>query len=95
MLATSGAMPHGDAWAFEVKWDGVRAIAHVGERAGAVRLVGRSGRDTTARYPELHALAVALDDRPMVLDGEIVACDARGVPSFERRPCKPASRSST
>jgi bifunctional non-homologous end joining protein LigD len=82
MLATPGVMPSGDAWAFEVKWDGVRALAVV-ER-GHARLVGRNGRDITARYPEVTAIAGALDGRDAVLDGEIVACDDGGLPSFER-----------
>jgi bifunctional non-homologous end joining protein LigD len=82
MMATTGEMPRGDAWAFEVKWDGVRALTLVA--GGHVRITARSGNDITARYPELHALAGALDGRDAVLDGEIVACDANGVPSFER-----------
>jgi bifunctional non-homologous end joining protein LigD len=82
MLAIAGAMPSGDAWAFEVKWDGVRALAAVA--GGRVDVVGRSGRDVTARYPELQGLASALEGRDAVLDGEIVACDDAGIPSFER-----------
>jgi bifunctional non-homologous end joining protein LigD len=82
MLATPGVMPRGDAWAFEVKWDGVRALAFVTN--GAVRLGARSGRDITRRYPELQGLADALAGRDAVLDGEIVACDDAGLPSFER-----------
>jgi bifunctional non-homologous end joining protein LigD len=82
MLATPGVMPHGDAWAFEVKWDGVRALAFV--TGDGVRLVARSGRDITRRYPELQGLAGALAGRDAVLDGEIVACDDAGLPSFER-----------
>jgi bifunctional non-homologous end joining protein LigD len=82
MLATAGVMPSGDAWAFEVKWDGVRALAAVA--GGRVDVVGRSGRDVTARYPELQGLANALHGRDAVLDGEIVACDEKGIPSFER-----------
>ncbi|OLT53974.1 non-homologous end-joining DNA ligase [Cellulosimicrobium sp. CUA-896] len=73
-----------DAWAFEMKWDGFRALAEVS--AGAVRLVSRSGKDMTVTYPELQALAeqVPADTLPLVLDGEIVALDARGRPSFRR-----------
>jgi bifunctional non-homologous end joining protein LigD len=82
MLATPGAAPRGDAWAFEVKWDGVRALAHAGP--GGVRLVARSGRDITTRYPELQGLGAALEGREALLDGEIVACDEGGHPSFER-----------
>jgi bifunctional non-homologous end joining protein LigD len=76
-------MPRGDAWAFEVKWDGVRAITFVGAD-GSVRALSRTGRDITARYPELQGLGAALGGRAAVLDGEIVACDDAGIPSFER-----------
>ncbi|WP_265522102.1 ATP-dependent DNA ligase [Oerskovia flava] len=73
-----------DEWAFEMKWDGFRAIAEVA--GGRVRLLSRSGNDMTATYPELQALAgtVADGSEPVVLDGEIVALDARGRPSFRR-----------
>ena len=71
-----------DAWAFEMKWDGVRVVASCDGRA--VRLVGRSGADMTATYPEVvEALAdLELDDT--VVDGEVVALDASGAPSFAR-----------
>jgi bifunctional non-homologous end joining protein LigD len=82
MLATPGVMPRGDAWAFEVKWDGVRAITFV--TRGSVRVVSRTGREITARYPELQGLASALAGREAALDGEIVAFDSTGRPSFER-----------
>jgi bifunctional non-homologous end joining protein LigD len=98
MLATSatprelrGLDP--DAWAFEMKWDGFRTLATVavptdGPADGApeVRLTSRAGLDMTATYPELQALAgmVDPDDLPAVLDGEIVALDARGRPQFRR-----------
>ncbi len=79
MLATpapSGVLPRGAGWAFEVKWDGVRALADV--RDGTVRLWSRAEREITPAYPELAGLA-ALDD--VLLDGEVVALD-QGVPSF-------------
>ncbi|SDQ14219.1 bifunctional non-homologous end joining protein LigD [Microbacterium sp. cf332] len=66
----------------EFKWDGVRAIAHWdGER---MRLHARSGTDITARYPELTApdAELGLGLTPLVLDGEIVALDGNGRPSF-------------
>jgi DNA ligase D len=67
---------------FEVKWDGVRSPSDVGE--GTVRVIGRSGRDETSRYPELGALGRALPGHRAVVDGEIVVIDADGRPSFER-----------
>src|SRR5690348_12115081 len=82
MLATAGTMPTGGTWAFEVKWDGVRALTFV--RHGQIRIVGRNGREITTRYPELHGLVDALGGRSAVLDGEIIACDDDGMPSFER-----------
>ena len=70
-----------DVWA-ELKWDGVRAIGvWDGQR---LRLYARSGTDVTARYPELTGLDAGLGPDPAVVDGEIVALDARGRPSFTR-----------
>jgi len=83
MLARSGPLPPDDAsYGYEVKWDGVRAIASVA--AGGVGLRARSGTDIAARYPEVAPLAQQLGGRGAILDGEIVALDARGRPSFER-----------
>ncbi len=83
MLATAGSLPAGqDAYAFELKWDGVRAIAHWD--GSDLRLQARSLRDITPTYPELGALGPDLGPQPAVLDGEIVAFDDQGVPSFER-----------
>src|SRR5215469_8825770 len=78
MLATPGPLPSGPGWAYEFKWDGVRALATI-ER-GRLRLHARSGAEITAAYPELAALAGVLDHA--VLDGEIVVLDAAGRPSF-------------
>ncbi|WP_369045483.1 ATP-dependent DNA ligase [Sinomonas sp. P10A9] len=73
---TEGLVRDGD-WAFEMKWDGIRAI--VDARAEPLRLLSRNGIDQTATYPELAGLA---ELGPAVLDGEIVAQDARGRPDF-------------
>jgi len=70
-----------ERFAFEVKWDGVRAIAYLSP--GRLRLSSRTGRDVTATYPELRGLVAALGMREAVLDGEIVAFGADGRPSFE------------
>lgn len=78
MLAAAGEPPEETAgWAFEFKWDGVRAVVATG--AGGLQAWGRSARDVTASYPELRALA---GQRRMVLDGEIVAMGPNGRPSF-------------
>lgn len=83
MLARPGRLPKDDEhWAFEVKWDGVRAIAHW--RGGRLRLESRNLNDISSRYPELQALGEQIGKRETVLDGEIVALDERGVSSFER-----------
>lgn len=82
MLAASGPMPVGAeeaGWAWEFKWDGVRAVTYV--RLGGVVLRSRNDRDITVSYPELHALGAALPT-PAVLDGELVAFDEAGRPSF-------------
>jgi bifunctional non-homologous end joining protein LigD len=80
MLATAGSPPKGSAWAFEFKWDGVRAVTAVaGER---VRATSRRGNEVTAGYPELQDLTELLDGRRVLLDGEIVALDEAGRPDF-------------
>lgn len=83
MLAKAGSLPAADPgrWAFELKWDGVRALAHL-DGAGIV-IRSRRGTDVTARYPELAGLGEALGARAAVFDGEIVARDAEGRPSFQ------------
>jgi bifunctional non-homologous end joining protein LigD len=82
MLARTGELPGDDErWAYEIKWDGVRAIAYA--EGGRIRLTARSGRDITPRYPELRELGRALAGREAVLDGEVVAFDD-GRPSFQK-----------
>src|SRR5215218_365401 len=83
MLARTGDLPKDDhKWAYEIKWDGVRGIAYAD--GGRLRLEARSGRDITPRYPELRELGRALAGRQAVLDGEVVAFDADGRPSFQK-----------
>ena len=80
MLATVGPLPADDAaFAYEIKWDGVRALASLSE--GRVHLESRRLVDITPRYPELWPLAEAVG-RPALLDGEVVAFDEAGRPSF-------------
>ncbi|MHB8512849.1 MAG: non-homologous end-joining DNA ligase [Actinomycetota bacterium] len=71
-----------DGWTFEPKMDGIRTIANV-ETSGT-KLISRTGRDQTAIYPELNNLAMWTNAVQAVLDGEIVAADESGRPSFER-----------
>lgn len=91
MLATSGPLPRaGEAadWAYEMKWDGMRAVAEA--TPGGWRIASRSGRDVTSSFPELAGphglgdLGTRLGGRRVVLDGEIVATDVDGRPSFAR-----------
>jgi bifunctional non-homologous end joining protein LigD len=72
MLASPGSPPVRDlaAWSVEMKWDGVRALAHI--EAGRLRLVSRTGKDITATYPEVSALGHAVKHKQVLLDGEIV-----------------------
>jgi bifunctional non-homologous end joining protein LigD len=71
-----------DGYAFEFKWDGIRAIVFI--QPAGVRIQSRSGEDITGRYPELGHLVGAIGGRTAILDGEIVALDERGVPRFEQ-----------
>ncbi len=74
--------PDDEHWAFEIKWDGVRALLYAS--GGRIELTARSGNDITARYPELRGIGAALGAREAVLDGEVVAFDADGRPDFGR-----------
>jgi len=83
MLArTSELPPDEDAWGFEIKWDGVRAIAYCSP--GEVRLESRNLKEITDSYPEIGRIDRALGSHRAVLDGEIVAFDGEGRPSFGR-----------
>jgi bifunctional non-homologous end joining protein LigD len=83
MLATLGEHPFSDpSWLFEIKWDGVRALARI--ENGVLTLRSRGGVDITKRYPELASLPEAFAARQAILDGEIVALDARGHSDFQR-----------
>ena len=81
MLAKAGTLPKDQKkFAFEIKWDGVRALCH--SEPGRLRLRSRNGNDITKGYPELARLNRALHDHRVILDGEIVAFDGDGRPSF-------------
>ena len=82
MLATLAEKPFSDPnWLFEIKWDGVRALAWISE--DAVRLRSRAAVDITERYPELASLPESLSARRAILDGEIVALDSTGHSDFQ------------
>jgi bifunctional non-homologous end joining protein LigD len=83
MLATAGELPttdQEDRWAFEMKWDGVRAMLYLD--GSGVRVLTRNDREVASTYPELAGLGAALGPAGGVLDGEIVAFDSRVRPSF-------------
>jgi len=83
MLAViSETLPEGPEWVYEVKWDGVRSLCFV--EGKKVRLVSRSGKAMEKQYPELAALAGSLKGESAIVDGEIVAFDEQGRPSFAR-----------
>ncbi|HSY15267.1 MAG TPA: non-homologous end-joining DNA ligase [Jatrophihabitantaceae bacterium] len=85
MLATAGSLPPvaDDAeWAYEMKWDGVRALLRADR--GRIAVLSRNHRDITVSYPELKGLGEQLGRIQAVLDGEIVAFDDGGRPSFGR-----------
>jgi bifunctional non-homologous end joining protein LigD len=78
-IARAAAERWGRAWV-EMKWDGIRGLGvWDGER---LRLRSRNGNDLTATYPELTSVDLRLGVAPAVVDGEIVALDDRGRPSF-------------
>ncbi|NYG99760.1 ATP-dependent DNA ligase [Schumannella luteola] len=86
MLATAGAPADirdrdPAKWRYEMKWDGVRALARIAD--DRVELRSRNGLDLTATFPELQELAAGVPGSA-VLDGEIVALDSAGRPSFAR-----------
>jgi bifunctional non-homologous end joining protein LigD len=78
MLATLGEHPFSDPkWLFEIKWDGVRALARIED--GTLTLRSRTGADITKRYPELASLPQAVAASQAIIDGEIVALNGRGL----------------
>ncbi len=79
MLATpSSHVPPGEEWTHEVKWDGLRALGAV--TGGTVALTSRNGNRITAAWPELHTPPPGVHD--LVVDGEIIALNERGLPDF-------------
>lgn len=79
MLATAtDHVPPGDAWVHEVKWDGVRVLVDVTD--GVTRMFSRNGNVVTAAWPDLSA--APLGDRDLLVDGEVIALNDRGIPDF-------------
>jgi bifunctional non-homologous end joining protein LigD len=83
MLAALGTLPANDSrWAYEFKWDGIRAVTYID--GGRVRALTRNGNDVSEVYPELRGLGLQLGATSVVLDGELVAMDDEGRPSFAK-----------
>jgi bifunctional non-homologous end joining protein LigD len=76
------AVPTGDGWVHEIKFDGYRVQAH--KVGSTVRLYSRNGHDFTERFPSIAQLLHELPAKAVVLDGEVVASDADGCPNFAR-----------
>jgi bifunctional non-homologous end joining protein LigD len=82
MLATLIDKPFNQAgWLFEFKWDGYRAIAEI--NAGSVNLYSRNGLSFNPKYPAIVQELERIQGHHLVLDGEIVALDQQGTPSFQ------------
>ena len=82
MLAVaSSSLPEGAEWIYEVKWDGWRALAFVDGKK--VRLLSRNKKPLDKQFPELSGLGELMGGATAVVDGEIVALDEQGRPSFE------------
>jgi bifunctional non-homologous end joining protein LigD len=82
MLAMLGAPPTGDEWSIEWKFDGQRALILAEDD---MTVFSRNGADITRTFPEVAAMvSAAVGDRRIILDGEIVALDTGGRPSFTR-----------
>jgi len=82
-LATLAENPSSDpSWLFEIKWDGIRALACV--KDGKLKLLSRANRDITPEYPDLSVIANSVNAKEACLDGEIVALDSGGRSDFQR-----------
>jgi bifunctional non-homologous end joining protein LigD len=82
MLPTPVKLPFSDPqWLFEPKWDGYRALCFL--KDGKVRFISRNRRNLTQRFPELQEIANLIKAQTAIIDGEIVALDRSGKPSFD------------
>ncbi|MDF2636091.1 MAG: polymerase LigD, ligase domain protein [Pelosinus sp.] len=81
MLAKLAKLPlDDDQYSFEIKWDGLRAILY--STADQITIASRNLKDITSQYPELQQLRESLLEQQVILDGEIIAFDKKGQPSF-------------
>src|SRR5262245_38873787 len=91
MLASAAeALPIGAKWTYEIKWDGYRALAV--KEGSSVRLISRNRKNLTADYPTVVSALQSIREKSVLLDGEIVALDPSGRPSFQALQHRSASR---
>lgn len=82
MLAKASRLPqNNNLYAFEIKWDGIRALIHYDGKN--IKILSRNSKDITSQYPEILQIAPSLP-YPVILDGEIVAFDQHGRPCFSQ-----------
>jgi bifunctional non-homologous end joining protein LigD len=81
MLATlAPSVPEGGDWVYEIKWDGFRGLCYFAD--GKVRIESRNANPMNKQFPELEELTTAIAADTAIIDGEIVAFDKDGLPSF-------------
>src|SRR5687768_4897016 len=81
VAANVSTLPEGKEWIYEVKWDGYRALILKNDQHVQIR--SRRDNDLTSTYPGVAAAALKIKAKTVVLDGEIVAVDEHGRPSFQ------------
>src|SRR5437867_3845035 len=81
MAVPAATLPSGADWSYEVKWDGYRA--QIVKNGAAVSLASRNLKIITRQFPTVAAAAARLAAHTALIDGEIVALDAHGRPSFQ------------
>ncbi len=82
LCESTTVVPSAEAYGFEVKWDGIRALIAVEE--GKIRIVSRNQNDITAQFPELQSGDKSFRTTCALFDGEIVSLDAVGKPEFKK-----------
>ncbi|WP_331281056.1 non-homologous end-joining DNA ligase [Bacillus sp. EB01] len=78
----SAAIPNGEDWIAQVKWDGVRVLTYADD--GGVRLYNRKKNERTMHYPEITSISEYCSSRSVILDGEVISLGGNGKPSFQR-----------
>src|SRR4051812_27514590 len=80
MANSSSHVPKGPDWIYEVKWDGVRGLCFINDKK--IDVISRSGLQMIENYPEFDSVPASLNAKQVILDGEVVAFDSQGRPSF-------------